>query len=484
MTNAAGFSFRPKSFFSLVLIGFCLVVTPLVVALVSGVFYVDRLFVQSEFAVYRAAQAGQVSRGLVGQITEMERNVRQFLVLHDEELWQSYRKRREQFLETAKQLGGLAESDMLKSQLETLSAKEEVLYRSLAGEIELAAAINPKDEFDGLNQLAQGIIQESQAWVDSQVKNLSGMADETKRLLMWQAMALVPGTLLIAIFISGIIARPIRQLDQAIRSLGAGNYTEEVIVRGPRDLRYLGERLNWLGQRLAELDERKGNFLRHVSHELKTPLTALREGSALLAEGLLGELTLKQRDVVQLLQRNALNLQGMIENLLNFNMLQAKQAALDLRDVRLDDVVDDVAAEHKIALMAKKIRLELDCQPSHVEGDQQKLRTILDNLISNAIKYSPVRGCLRVQLRQQADSVVVDVSDQGPGILPIDAERVFDAFYRGVSIGKDVRGSGIGLAIVKEFVAIHNGKIEVISEATPGAHFRVTLPIQQAREVA
>ena len=486
MRGISGFSFRPKSFFTLVLIGFCLVVLPLAVALVSGVFYVDRLFVQSEYAVYRASQASQVSRGLVGLITEMERHVRQYQVLGDAALWEGYIERREEFAATANNLTSLSESDFFKALIDTLRQKEEVLYLNLSGKDDsLRAGLDVIAEFDGLDLLSQTIVQESQNWINSQVSTLADMANETEHLLMWQAIALVPGTVLFSVFLSAMIARPIRQIDHVIRALGDGQFDEEVRVKGPRDMQYLGEQLNWLRLRLVELDERKGHFLRHVSHELKTPLTAIREGSALLSEGLLGDLTRKQREVIDLLQRNAVTLQHMIENLLNFNMLQEKRAALHLRDVNFDEMVEDVAGDHKIALLAKKLKLYLNCDPANLEGDEQKLRTVVDNLLSNAIKFSPVRGTVRVTLRASPTTVVLSVCDEGPGVVADEAEKVFEAFYRGSNPGRpSARGSGIGLAIAKEFVIVHNGTIELIQDDTPGAHFRVTLPLSQSKAVA
>lgn len=487
MGGFSGFSFRPKSFFTLVLIGFCLVVLPLAAALVSGIFYVDRLFVQSEYAVYRASQASQVSRGLVGLITEMERNVRQYQVLGDVALWDGYIARRDEFTATANNLTSLSESDFLKAQIDTLRVKEDVLFQNLSGKADSPLAeLEITTEFDGLNTLAQAIVQESQNWISSQVSILASMADETEHLLMWQAIALVPGTVLFSVFLSAMIARPIRQIDQVIRDLGDGRFENEIKVKGPRDMQYLGEQLNWLRVRLAELEEKKGNFLRHVSHELKTPLTAIREGSALLAEGLLGSLSRKQTEVVNLLQRNAFTLQHMIENLLNFNMLQAKQAALHLRNVQLDEIVDEVANEHQIALLAKKVKLQMDCDAANVQGDEQKLRTVVDNLFSNAIKFSPERGVLRVTLRATDSAAVLDVCDEGPGVPPEESEKVFEAFFRGSNTGGRTvaRGSGIGLAIAREFVLVHNGVIELIQSVAPGAHFRVTLPVSQSRAAA
>lgn len=479
--------YRPKSFFQFVLIGFTLVMLPMVVAVINGGYHVENLFVQSEIAVYRAAQASQMSRALVAQITDMERNARQYQVLKDKALLITYANRHAQFLETATQLGDVAESRFLKKQLTVLAEKEVRLFEFFAQDGKNASPIaEPEKEFAALNQLAQSIVQEAQLWINNQVELLSGMANSTKDFLVWQTVLIGAGTLVFAVFLSAMIARPISQIDQAIRHIGDGELYEEVVVTGgTKDLQYLGTRINWLRHRLRELEEKKGNFMRHVSHELKTPLTAIREGSSLLAEGVLGGLTKSQKDVTNVIQRNSVSLQRMIENLLNFNALEGKRASLNLRPMRLDEVVEDVAADHKLALLSKSIRLVLDAPPTEIRGDREKLRVVVDNLLSNAIKYSPEFGTLNVAIHSYNDRVTLEVQDSGPGINPDDAQKVFEAFYRGrLTPNGDIRGSGLGLSIAKEFVQMHEGDIDVITETSKGAHFRVELPRTLEKAVA
>jgi two-component system sensor histidine kinase GlrK len=466
------------------LLAFALAVAPLIVALGNTTWQVDKFFAQSVLAVYRASRASEESQNLLSQINEMERSARQFQVLADTELWTSYLNRRTQFLRTLDDLDGLSDSTFLRDQLKTLGLKEQLVYNALErmrGRGKVGDAV--REDFAALSNLASFISTESRNWINSQVVQLSNLSDETQRMLVWQASALAFGTLLLAVLLSNLVAKPVRQLDHAIRTLGAGRFDEEVRVTGPSDLRSLGERLNWLRHRLQDLEEKKGNFLRHVSHELKTPLTALREGSALLSEGFLGQLNRQQREVADVLQRNALSLQRMIENLLSFNMVEAKRSTLDVKSVDLHEIIDNVLADNKLALISKKIDLRLRREPVTIDGDAEKLSTVIDNLISNAIKYSPEGGTLEVTLTNKDRFAVLDVIDQGSGIREEDAGRVFEAFYRGQG-GGTVRGSGLGLAITKEFVDLHSGVVEVITGRAKGAHFRVSLPIVAQQVVA
>lgn len=241
---------------------------------------------------------------------------------------------------------------------------------------------------------------------------------------------------------------------------------------------YLGARLDAMRKRLVELEQQKRLFLRHVSHELKTPLTSLREGSGLLAEGTAGPLSPGQQEIVAILQQKSLELQRLIDDLLDYHRAQENVARLDLAPVRLDRVVTRVLKDHILAAKARGIRADLRLDPVSLKADADKLRVVADNLVSNAIKYSPDGGIISMAVRKEGKSVVFDVSDSGPGIPPEDRDRIFDWFFRGEHGHQGrVRGSGLGLAIAKEFVAAHRGRIEVVNDDASGAHFRVSLPV-------
>ncbi len=479
MAKGLSLTYHPKSFFKFVLIGFSLVTLPLIAAIVSTGWYVDRLFLQSEYAVYRASQASLVSRSLVDQLTAMERSARQYHVLGDKGLLENYASRREQFHETATELGALSENSFILNQLLTLKAKEGVIFDYLSNP-ESSPELKPEVEFDGLNNLGRSIFDESQRWITEQVAVLSRMAARVENYLMWLVVALVPFTIMIAVLLSKWISRPIRQVDAAIRQLGDGHFDASIEVGGPKDLQFLGERLNWLRLRLIELEEKKSSFLGLVSHELKTPLTAIREGSSLLGEEALGVMNPQQKEVTALLQRNCIILQKMIENLLNLNMIFAKKTVMNVSEVDMSQIIERVIADHKLAMLSKQIDLDVHVDKLIMIGDKEKLRVIVDNLVSNAVKYSSEGSVLSISLKRVSDNIQLDVADTGPGIDLEDADQVFDAFYRGRSTpNSDIRGSGLGLSIVKEFTQAHKGEIAVLHEEEQvGAHFRVVFPVR------
>jgi two-component system sensor histidine kinase GlrK len=252
-------------------------------------------------------------------------------------------------------------------------------------------------------------------------------------------------------------------------------------VSGPKDLEALGRQIDWVRLRLIELEEQKTRFLHQVSHELKTPLSAIREGAELLADGSVGPLSQSQVEVARILRGNTLRLQRLIEDLLNYHTVQFQRSGVHLREIDLATVIERVAEAHELPMRAKELKLKVTCPGIALEADENKLEIILDNLLSNAVKFSPAFGEIDLTAKVMDRDVFIDVIDQGPGIALAERERVFDPFYQGKARPREtVKGTGLGLAIVREYVAAHGGTVELLNSPRPGAHFRVRLPSSHA----
>lgn len=496
--------YRPRSILALILTGFAFVSFPFAIALIIAESYVDRLVWQSEQAVQQTARVTSNSRMLAEQAVAMERSARQFLVLEDPELLAAYTKIHQEFLKTAGTLYSLPLDQKQKQKLIDAEKRAGVLYHkmgSFSGNSEESGEVVA--EFLSLSDMAKEIFADSNQLINRKMAVLQNTAWEAQQMLLWLGVALVPlAMILIAIFAS-LIARPISHIDQAIRRLGDGEFSTAIAVNGPRDLEALGQRLDWLRLRLIELEEEKNKFLRNISHDLKTPLAAIREGSELLTEEVVGKLTDEQRDIAKILRQNGVQLQILIEDLLNFNIASMRGTHVEFSPVKLDDLIDKVIEDHRPALIAKNISLKKHCAALTVAGDREKLRVVIDNLLSNAVKYTPTKGMItlslesatktvapgssesNVETQDKIDMAILDVIDTGPGIDPGDKSKIFDIFYRGnVPLHGHIKGTGLGLAIAKEFVSAHGGSIEVIENQKDGsgAHFRVMLPVGRPHE--
>ncbi|MFC1684018.1 ATP-binding protein [Pseudomonadota bacterium] len=478
--------YRLKSILGLILAGFALAAAPLVMALINGVSYVEDMADHSQQAVRQVVRMTQTSRMLVEQLTAMERNARQYQVVGNQALYDVYESTHRQFQQTQARLRELQPNPAQQHRLETLAGREQHLFQQIEtyrpGSEEGRQAVL---EFVALSNLAQEILAASNDLVDQEEVLMEARAEKAKQDLLLNVMGLGPAALFLALIFAMLIAKPIRQLAQAIRQLGDGQFTVPIAVSGPKDLASLGERLDWLRLRLVALEQEKSKFLRRVSHDLKTPLTAIREGSELLAGEVVGPLNPDQEEVATIMRNNGIRLQRLIDDLLNFNLASSRQGLHQVQQVAVERLVETVLADHGPAIKSKHINLETDLVPVSLTGDKQKLATVIDNLILNAVNYCPPQGRINVGLQQLADKVMFNVIDSGQGFNESDKVRVFEAFYQGrESSHGHVKGTGLGLSIAQEYVHTHKGTIEVIDGETEGGHVRVTLPVDKVEHDA
>ena len=249
--------------------------------------------------------------------------------------------------------------------------------------------------------------------------------------LFWQTLLLVPMTLAVVGVFTYLFGRPIRAIDRAISELGRGTFSRPIAIRGPADLERLAAQLEWLRGRLLDLAQEKNRFLRHMSHELKTPLANIREGTELLMDGAVGELQSSQREVTAILRENGMKLQRLIENLLSFSAWQAKSVGLEISEFKLRPLIKSVLENQQLTLVAQRVRLDVQVEDLTPLADRGKVRLILDNLLSNAIKFTPRGGTISLHARGEREQLMLDVMDSGPGIPADERNRIFEAFYQG-----------------------------------------------------
>ncbi len=476
----------PKSFLKLILLGFTFMGLPLIIALINSAVSIDQLADHSRKTVYQAAQIAHGSRVLVDEIAIMERSVQQTLILADASLLEGYFDAHKKFEDTVASLFELSPRTEQKQSLQQLQLLEAAIFHKVS-----AARQTPKKlrgltgDFVPLLDSARTFSADGDALIELEVGEMQDMAEHARSVVGWQLLALIPFMILLASTFSMIIARPIRQIDEAIRNMGQGDLSKAVRVDGPQDLIYLGKRLDWMRRRFLELEEQKTQFLQHVSHELKTPLTAIREGADLLAEGVVGDLTVKQQHVASILHSNSKQLQRRIEDLLSYSALQTEKFTLVKHQANLAAIVGTVLQDQNLAIMNKGLRIDLACPELMLDCDELKIRTIVDNLLSNAVKFSPPASCINIRAGKVDESIQLDVTDAGAGIDETDWDKVFEPFYQGRRVpDSHVRGTGLGLSIAREYALAHDGNIELVQQTEAGAHFRLTLPIHDPQDAS
>jgi two-component system sensor histidine kinase GlrK len=475
----------PRSFLGLLIAGFLLVALPLLGTLLYSAWHTQRLTEQGRNAVFGAAKAATSSRALVNRIGSLERLALQLAVLPDVQLRADFARAHASFRQLAGELSLLPLDEIQLAALRRAVEREQALVAHVDAP--------PREglELRAVRGLASALVDEayqvlavSYIVADREVERLGASADEVHRRLIMMVLLATALALAAALALTRLIARPIAELDSAIRQLGGADFTKPIRVSGPADLRSLGERLDWLRLRLTELEAQKNRFLRHLSHDLKTPLAALREGTELLNDQVAGPLAPPQRQVVAILRDNSVKLQRLIEDLLDYQRALHAASGLQVGSVALEGLLRQSLRSHQLAAQGKALRLGLDATVFTVWGDAVKLRSVIDNLIGNAIKFTPAGGEVRVLARQHGGSATIDVVDSGPGVPAEEREAIFEAFFRGRAgaFGR-AEGTGLGLAIAREFTEAHGGRIEVVA-GKHGAHFRVTLPLRPVLPLA
>ncbi len=229
--------------------------------------------------------------------------------------------------------------------------------------------------------------------------------------------------------------------------------------------------------RAAELVRLRDEFVAVVSHELRTPLTSIIGYLELLVDD--GELTPEQQAHIAIVQRSTNRLVSLVGDLLVVAEAERGPLTLDLTDVDLAELAEDAVESARPTAQTKTISLELRRDAdSVVRGDRMRLAQMLDNLVSNAIKFTPDGGAVTVATSRVNGDAVVEVRDTGSGIARADREHVFEPFFRARgTTSRAVPGTGLGLAIAKAIADAHGGRIELAGDDGAGAVFRVHLPV-------
>ncbi len=476
----------PRSFSALLLAGFALVTLPLLLGMGYTAYAQQQLAARSGRALALTLQVTRGTRQLAGDLAGLQRAAGQYYVLQDPQLRGGMREAHAALARTLARLRTLPFAPPEQVRLARLAREEAALYARLdAGPgngLRRFDAFAPR--FDALGVDAERLERAGRDLVDQQASALRARARTLRAVLAVQAAIAAALSLLLAGVLSWLLGRPVRQIEHAIGRLGAGDLQPQAPVRGPSDLVLLGEQVDWLRLRLRELDEQKQRFLRHVSHELKTPLASLREGVALLDDEVGGPLSAQQREIIAIMRGNARDLQQRIENLIGYSRAQRGLDPLLSDQVELGALLDAIVRRNDLALRARHLRVLRSGSAPALHGDRGKLDALFENLLVNALRFSPDGGVIRVELATESGALRVRVRDEGPGVAEADRARLFEPFFQGIrQPDRAAPGSGLGLAIAREFARLHGGDIALCDDTvSTGACFEVRLPASLANQ--
>ncbi len=472
---------QPRSVLQLVLVSFFAALAPLSVAILFTVQTLGELADKNREVTHVVVEVTRLGQEIQRDVLELERRARQYLALAEPELAQLFGRERATLSEKLRALQERipSQSPDIEGLLSSLTRLSLVANEPPAPTDAFNAESLPDQrldhDFSVINDQSGAVKKWLLSSVDQLLEQNTAEADSLIDALVFQLSLLAFATLALLLLFAYWINKPIKDLTQEIHQLGTEGLSHAIEISGPQELQALGSKLEWLRQQLHETEQQKLQFLRHISHELKTPLSSLREGADLLAEHVTGRLSQQQQEIVEIVRQNGIELQRLIENLIDYNQLPHQE--LTFEEIDLNALWQELLNNYGISIDKKALQLALHGDVSTWVADRYKLKTTLDNLLSNAINYTPEGGRIDIKWRAEDATLVIDVANSGEPIPTEDTERVFEPFFQSASRRTGpIKGSGIGLSVARECIEVQGGSLSLASHDTLPVCFRLTCP--------
>jgi signal transduction histidine kinase len=338
-----------------------------------------------------------------------------------------------------------------------------------------------QDLFQATNDLAERTSTQTKALIAA---NRSAYTS-SRNLFIGVGAVSVALALALGLLLSWSLIGPIQRTEARLAEIAAGDFSGHLDLPNRDELGSLGANVNRMNDELrrvyGELEtasRHKSEFLANMSHELRTPLNAIIGFSQLLRERLFGEINAKQEEYVDDILSSGNHLLSLINDVLDLSKVEAGQVELDIADFSLRETLERgvVMVRERAIRNGVELSLQLDPKVDDVHGDERRIRQVVFNVLSNAVKFTPAGGNVVVATARENGDVLVSVTDTGPGVALEDQDRIFEEFQQ-TDVGAEQReGTGLGLALSKRLVELHGGRIWVESEPGHGSRFVFTLP--------
>jgi signal transduction histidine kinase len=314
---------------------------------------------------------------------------------------------------------------------------------------------------------------------------LLGLGDELLTPILRAAAVGVVVSALLAFLMARWIAAPLQKTARAAEAVAEGDYDQSLALVGPNEAKSLAAAFNGMVSRVKASQLSMRAFVANVSHELKTPLTSIQGFSQAILDGAASDVD-AQKSAAAVINSEAGRMQRMVDELLDLARLDSGQVVLEREPVDLNLLLTRIGDRLRIKASDKGIDLRIEVEElPPIMGDGDRLAQVFTNLLDNAIRHSPENRWIVISGRKEAGSVVLQFADNGPGIPADEQTRIFERFYRidKSRAGGKARGAGLGLAISKELIELHEGRIWVESEVGQGSTFIIMLPIIQPGDI-
>ena len=315
--------------------------------------------------------------------------------------------------------------------------------------------------------------------VSDKVKMLGEAGASSRRVAVVMASVAIALIIATSFLMTRSITQPLQLLMDKTKEVSEGIFGEDLNISSPPEVSELTKAFNSMCSKLKAVDKMKSDFFSMMSHELRTPLTSIKEGTALLQDGIAGTITDKQQRLLAIISGESYRLIELVNSLLDLSKMEAGMMTYHFEKGPFGPLIERVMTEMVPLVEAKKIGLnaKIDEKLPLLKIDRERILQVLRNLIGNAVKFTPDGGQVRISARPVEQGLEVSVADTGPGIRLEDLTSIFDKFQQIAPIGSyRIKGTGLGLAIVKHIITSHRGKIWAESKPGQGSAFIFVLP--------
>jgi two-component system sensor histidine kinase MtrB len=381
------------------------------------------------------------------------------------------------------------------SRLEKLSrlqatAQEQALIRDIQGSV--ASYLRSQREAPGgRSPEARGALEQAVTRLEELVNlNVAQAREAQDEAARWERQARLGGPVVAVVLLASMLGalrwlrravlRPVTEVRQAMRRFSAGRKRTRAPETGPAELREMARTFNEMATAIGRQQEDQLAFLAGVAHDLRNPLSALKMSTALVTPGQAEPSPERVQKMLALVRRQVARLDRMVGDLLDATRIEAGKLELQLRENDARELARAVVELYQATGQSHELRLELPDTPVPLYCDGARLEQVLNNLVSNALKYSPSGTRVDVVVSREGDEALFSIADQGIGISAEERRHLFAPFKRARSARARAPGAGLGLSVARRIVEAHGGRIEVDSQPGQGSVFRIRLPLSSA----
>jgi len=313
--------------------------------------------------------------------------------------------------------------------------------------------------------------------IDKKIQISGQTSSKALKLTLYTTIVAILMAIIIAFFNAKTINKPIIALMNGTKKIALGNFDEYIDISSPAEIKELADAFNVMCEQLRKLDEMKLDFISHVSHELKTPLTAIREASNLLNDTITKELTGKQKNIFNIIEEECERLIKSVNSILDLTRMDSGMMDYNIEIYPVSSIIESSVFKVKPIIETKKINIKMNIEDNlpYIRMDVMRITQVFDNLLGNALKFTDQNGYIEITAKLKKDKnqcIEISIADNGCGIPEDKINEIFIKFrkLRG-------QGTGLGLSIVQHMIDAHGGEIWVKSKYGAGSVFTFTLPV-------